>query len=137
MKTQNKVKVETNSRSLQVKDMYELKNDELDKILEKEEPEGVEFFLMADERPYNGIESHRAAILFAMHLVNENEKQTIKKAEELFGKEYADRLHLFTYDISKAEAKSLDPKELLFVPKVLRKDYYGNKEYDSDWVPND
>jgi hypothetical protein len=108
--------VETKSRSLQVKDMYELKNDELDKILEKEEPEGVEFFLMADERPYNGIESHRAAILFAMHLVNENEKQTIKKAEELFGKEYADRLHLFTYDVSKAEAKSLDPKELLFVP---------------------
>ena len=98
--------METKSRSLQVKDMYELKNDELDKILEKEEPEGVEFFLMADERPYNGIESHRAAILFAMHLVNENEKQTIKKAEELFGKEYADRLHLFTYDISKAEAKS-------------------------------
>ena len=57
--------------------MYELKIDELNKIIEKEEPEGVDFFLMADERPYNGIESHRAAILFAIHLVNENEKQTI------------------------------------------------------------
>lgn len=78
--------METNSRSLQVKDMYELKNDELDKILEKEEPEGVEFFLMADERPYNGIESHRAAILFAMHLINENEKQTIKKRKNFSGK---------------------------------------------------
>ena len=64
--------------------MYELKNDELDRIIEKEEPEGVEFFLMADERPYNGIESHRDALLFAMHMINENEKQTIKKAEELF-----------------------------------------------------
>ena len=112
---------------MQVRDMYELKNDELDKILGKEEPEGVEFYLMSDKKPYNGIESHRAALLFAMHMINENEKQSIKKAEELFGKEYADRLHLFTYDISKAEAKSLDPKELLFVPKVLRKGYYGNK----------
>ena len=45
--------------------MYELKIDELNKIIEKEEPEGVDFFLMADESPYNGIESHRAAILFA------------------------------------------------------------------------
>ena len=125
------------NQGLQVNDMYELKIDELSKILEKEEPEGVEFFLMADERPYNGIESHRAAILFAIHLVNENEKQTIKKAEELFGKEYADRLHLFTCDCSKAEAKRLDPGELLFVPDVLRKDRYGNKKYDSDWVPND
>ena len=117
--------------------MYELKNDELDKIIEKEEPEGVEFFLMADERPYNGIESHRAALLFAMHMINENEKQTIKKAEELFGKEYADRLHLFTCDIGKAAAKRINPEELLFVPEVLRKDYYGNKKYNSDWVPND
>ena len=117
--------------------MYELKHDELDKIIEKEEPEGVEFYLMADEKPYNGIESHRAALLFAMHLINENEKQDIKKAEELFGKEYADQLHLFTCDISKAEAKSLDPGELLFVPKILRTGYYGNKDYDSDWVPND
>lgn len=50
-------------RDLQVKDMYELKHDELDKIIEKEEPEGVEFYLMADEKPYNGIESHRAALL--------------------------------------------------------------------------
>ena len=66
-------------RDLQVKDMYELKHDELDKIIEKEEPEGVEFYLMADEKPYNGIESHRAALLFAMHLINENEKQDIKK----------------------------------------------------------
>ena len=47
--------------------MYELKIDELSKILEKEEPEGVDFFLMADERPYNGIESHRAAILFVFY----------------------------------------------------------------------
>lgn len=125
------------NQGLQVNDMYELKIDELSKILEKEEPEGVDFFLMADERPYNGIESHRAAILFAIHLVNENEKQTIKKAEELFGKGYADRLHLFTCDSSKAEAKRLDPGELLFVPDVLRKDRYGNKKYDSDWVPND
>ena len=62
-----------------MKDMYELKIDELDKIIEKEEPEGVEFYLMADEKPYNGIESHRAALLFAMHLINENEKQDIKK----------------------------------------------------------
>ena len=85
--------------------MYELKIDELNKIIEKEEPEGVDFFLMADESPYNGIESHRAAILFAVHLINEKEKQTIKKAEELFGKEYADKLHLFTCDSSKAEAK--------------------------------
>ena len=117
--------------------MYELKIDELGKILEKEEPEGVDFFLMADEGTYNGIESHRAALLFAVHLINEKEKQTIKKAEELFGKEYADKLHLFTCDSSKAEAKSLDPKELLFVPEVLRKDRYGNKKYGSDWVPND
>ena len=117
--------------------MYELKIDELNKIIEKEEPEGVDFFLMADERPYNGMESHREAILFAVHLVNENEKQTIKKAEERFGKEYADRLHLFTCDCSKAEAKSLDPKELLFIPDVLSKDRYGNKKYGSDWVPND
>ena len=50
-----------------MKDMYELENDELGKIIEKEEPEGVEFFLMADEKPYNGIESHRAALLFAVH----------------------------------------------------------------------
>jgi hypothetical protein len=28
-----------------VKDMYELKHDELDKIIEKEEPEGVKFIL--------------------------------------------------------------------------------------------
>ena len=117
--------------------MYELKIDELNKIIEKEEPEGVDFFLMADESPYNGIESHRAAILFAVHLINEKEKQTIKKAEELFGKEYADKLHLFTCDSSKAEAKSLDPKELLFIPDVLSKDRYGNKKYGSDWVPND
>ena len=36
------------NQGLQVNDMYELKIDELSKILEKEEPEGVDFFLMAD-----------------------------------------------------------------------------------------
>ena len=55
------------NQGYRVKDMYELENDELGKIIEKEEPEGVEFFLMADEKPYNGIESHRAALLFAVH----------------------------------------------------------------------
>ena len=31
--------------------MHELKNDELDKIMEKEEPEGMEFYLMAGMKP--------------------------------------------------------------------------------------
>ena len=117
--------------------MQDLKSQELDSFLEKEEPEGIRFFLMKGEDPHNGLESHRAAVRFAMERVNEEHMAERKEVEAMFGKEVADRLHPFTCDIARASARPVDPKELLFVPNVLKKNHYSNKEYDSDWVPND
>ena len=109
--------------------MYILADDPFYELIRNYDLEGMEYFLMADEKPYRGLDSHRDAVIFAMQKVNEDEAEDIKQAEEEFGSEYDDKMHLYSCDIGKATARLMEARTLLYVPKMLKKEFL-NREYE-------
>ena len=114
---------------IEVKRMYILADDPFYELIRNYDLEGMEYFLMADEKPYRGLDSHRDAVIFAMQKVNEDEAEDIKQAEEEFGSEYDDKMHLYSCDIGKATARLMEARTLLYVPKMLKKEFL-NREYE-------
>ena len=100
--------------------------------LENYDPEGIVYCIMEDEEPYRGLDSHRAAILFAMYKINDKQLKTISRAEAMFGKEFAEQLHLYNCDLRRGEAKRIDPEDLLYAPELIKKDRL-NRDYEIDW----
>ena len=97
----------------------------------------VDYYLLTDDKPYEGLESHREALLFAFDLVAEKDMEDQERAGELLGYRIADKLHSWIYDVDKAKATPLTSREFLYCPNIVKTDYYGNVLYDADWKPND
>lgn len=74
--------------------MYEIKNDGFYDVLAKYPDCIIDYFLIANDEEYNEIHSHRKALL-----------TVVKKLSELFAE--------WEYDISCAEARKKEAKELL------------------------
>ena len=74
----------------------------------------VEYHLLEADKPYEGVQSHREALIAVF-----------------------DRLHPLTYDIDKAQPTALDTNAFFFCPNVIKSDYNGNVLYDAEWKPND
>ena len=73
----------------------------------------VDYHLLTDNKPYDGLRSHRDALI----AVFEN-------------------LHPVAFDIKKAYSKPLDPSEFFYCPNIVKTDHYGNVTYDAEWKPN-
>ena len=115
--------------------MRELINDPFYATIREYDRCVVDYCLMADEVSYQGEESHRTAVLFAMLKLIERDIAFRHESEQRWGEVAG--TYPWAFDIGKAAAAPIDPAEFLFVPEVLRIDRNGNVFYDSDWEPND
>ena len=97
----------------------------------------VDYHLLSDEKPYEGVRSHREALRTVFESLAKQSVEEIERARSMFGKDVADRMRPLTYDIGKAEPSPLDHQEFFYCPNIIKTDYYGNAHYDADWRPDD
>lgn len=97
----------------------------------------VSYHLLYDDKPYEGIGSHREALRFVFDLLVKDSIEDKEKARIMFGDDVADKMRPLVYDIDKAKPSPLDPQAFFYCPNIVRTDHYGNAFYDAAWVPND
>ena len=97
----------------------------------------VDYHLLCDDEPYEGVRSHREALRFLFDWLAEKSIEDIENARMMFGDDLADKLHPLTFDIDKAKSSPLDPREFFYCPNIVKIDYYGNVRYDAEWESND
>jgi hypothetical protein len=90
--------------------MHEIENDYFYDFVKQYDPDSeyyivgeVEYHLLTDNKPYEGLRSHRDALIAVF-----------------------DHLHPLVYDINKAQSKALDQNNFFYCPKIVKTDYYGN-----------
>lgn len=97
----------------------------------------VDYYLLCDEKPYEGMKSHREALRFVFDLLVKDSIENQENARIMLGDEIADKLSPLVYDINKAKASPLDPQVFFYCPNIVKTDYYGNAFYDAEWKPDD
>ncbi|MBQ4467513.1 MAG: hypothetical protein II918_04770 [Firmicutes bacterium] len=93
----------------------------------------VDYHLLSDDEPYDGLRSHREALKVVFDELEKRDLEDQRKAREMFGDRIADQIHPWIYDIDKAQSKHLDPQEFFYCPNIVKTDYYGNVWYDAEW----
>ena len=97
----------------------------------------VDYHLLSDENPYEGLKSHREALLFVFEWLAAKSIENQVKIGEKLGNRIADQLHPWIFDIKKAQPSPTDPQVFFYCPNIVKIDYYGNVSYDAEWKPND
>ena len=97
----------------------------------------VDYYLLSDDKPYEGQRSHRKALLFVFDLLAKRSLADQERARKSLGGDATDRMHQWVCDIDKAQPTPLDPSEFFYCPEVIKIDYNGNTFYDAEWKPND
>ena len=97
----------------------------------------VDYYLLSDDQPYAGRDSHKEALRVVFERLGESSAEKKEEARKMWGDEIADKLHPWVYDLNKAQPSPLDPQELFYCPNIIDTDYYGNARYDAEWEPND
>ena len=124
--------------------MREIREDAFYDLIDRYDPDSREhavgevvYYLLRDDSPYSGQESHREALRSVFGILEEESAEDRNRARELFGDDVADRMVPPVYDTCKAQASPLTAGEFFYCPNIIRTDYYGNVRYDADWEPND
>ena len=124
--------------------MYEIKNDafydfvkQYDSYTEYHFVGEVDYHLLSDDKPYEGMKSHREALRFVFDRLVKQSIENKERARIMFGNHVADKLRTLAYDIDKAQPSPLAPLVFFYCPNIVKTDYYGNVRYDAEWVPND
>ena len=124
--------------------MYEIKNDPFFDYIRQYDPDieyhlvgEVDYHLLADDKPYEGLRSHRSALIVVFDHLVENSIADQKSIRERYGDDLAADLSPLVYDIEKAQPTPLDPDEFFYCPNIVKVDYYGNVFYDARWKPDD
>lgn len=124
--------------------MQEIKTDPFFDFIRQYDPNSeyhsvgeVMYHLLSDEMPYEGMKSHRQALLAVFDSLLTEELENKEKAKDMFDDSVADQLTPLVYDIYQAQAAPLDPQAFFYCPNIVKIDYYGNVDYDADWTPND
>ena len=130
--------------ALQVYAMQEIVNDSFYDYIKQYDPDAeyhlvgeVDYHLLRDDRPYEGLLSHRKALISVFDRLVEESIENQENARKMLGDDVADRLHPWTYDIDKAQSTPLTPRTFFYCPNIIKTDYYGNVRYDAEWEPND
>ncbi len=102
--------------------MKRIDNDSFYEFIKKYDPDSqyhfvgeVDYHLLCDDKPYEGMRSHKEALRFVFEWLVEQ----------------------VVYDIDKAQLSPLDPQLFFYCPNIVKTDYYGNNWYDAEWEPND
>ena len=97
----------------------------------------VDYNLLCDDKPYEGMKSHRKALRCVFDWLVKQSIEDKENARIMFGDHVADQLRPLAYDIDKAQPSPLYPQVFFYCPNIVKTDYYGNVRYDAEWVPND
>ncbi len=97
----------------------------------------VDYHLLCDDKPYEGMESHREALRCVFDWLVEQSIEDKENARIMFGDHVADKLRILAYDIDIAQPSPLAPLVFFYCPNIVKTDYYGSVWYDAEWVPND
>ena len=124
--------------------MHEIENDafydlakQYDSDIEYHFVGEVDYHIISDDKPYEGVQSHREALIVVFDRLVEKSIEDQDKARERYGDDVANQMRPLVYDIDQAGAKHLNPREFFYCPNIVNIDYYGNVFYDAEWKPND
>ena len=124
--------------------MQRIDNDSFYEFIKQYDPNSeyhlvgeVDYHLLNDDKPYEGMTSHREALRIVFDWLVKQDIENKENARTMFGDDYADRLRPLVYDIDKAQPSPLDPQVFFYCPNIVKTDYYGNVFYDAEWEPND
>ncbi len=124
--------------------MKRIDNDAFYEYIKRYDPDSeyhlvgeVDYYLLNDDKPYEGMKSHREALCFVFDWLVRLSMENIENSRKMFGDSYADQLRPLVYDIDKAKLSPLDRQVFFYCPNIVRTDYYGNVRYDAGWKPND
>lgn len=124
--------------------MRKIDNDSFYEYIKQYDPDSeyhlvgeVDYHLLCDDRPYEGMDSHREALRFLFDWLVEKSIEDNENARIMLGDDIADQLRPLVYDIDKAQSSPLDPQVFFYCPNIVKTDYYGNVRYDAEWKPND
>ena len=124
--------------------MKRIENDAFFEYIKRYDPDSgyhlvgeVDYHLLSDDKPYEGMKSHREALRSVFERLAEESIENKESARSMFGDDYADKLHPLIFDIDKAQASLLDPQVFFYCPNIVKTDYYGSVFYDAEWEPND
>ena len=92
---------------------------------------------LKSDKPYEGLQSHREALIVVFEHLVENSIEDQKGIRERCGDDIADQLSPLVYDIDKAQPTPVNPNDFFYCPNIVKIDYYGNVYYDAEWSPND
>lgn len=111
--------------------MREINNDPFYKWIGNYKNCIIDYCLMEDDTPYQGMRSHKDAVLFAMLKVIERDIDTQVKTEIGYRREVRAEPFPWYLDIGKAQARQIDPAAFFRVPEILGKDRVGRWAYAS------
>ena len=97
----------------------------------------VDYHLLKDDKPYEGLKSHKEALTVVFDHLVKNSIKDINDVRERRGDDIADQLSPLAYDIYKAQPAVLNADAFFYCPNIVKIDYYGNVYYDAEWQPND
>ena len=97
----------------------------------------VDYHLLRDDQPYEGVGSHRKALGVVFEWLVRQSLENEERARRMFGDNLADQLRPLVYDIDKAQPSPLTSQVFFYCPNIVKTDYYGNAHYDALWKPDD
>ena len=97
----------------------------------------VDYHLLCDDQPYEGVQSHRKALRVVFEWLVRQSLENEERARRMFGDNLADQLRPLVYDIDKAQPSPLTPQVFFYCPNIVKTGYYGNVCYDAVWKPDD
>lgn len=80
----------------------------------------VDYHLLEDDKPYEGLQSHRDALIVVFDRLVENSIEDLKGVRERYGNDKADQLSPLVYDIDKAQPTLLDPDDFFYCPNIVK-----------------
>ena len=130
------------NRDLQVCIMKRIENDAFYKYIKQYDPDSeyhlvgeVDYHLLSDDKPYEGMRSHRESLRCVFDWLVKQSIENKESARIAFGDDLADQLRPLVYDIDKAQPSPLDPQVFFYCPNIVKTEYYGNAFYDAEWKP--
>lgn len=117
--------------------MRELINDPFYEIIKEYDSCVVDYCIIEDDTPHQGMRSHKDAVLFAMLKVMERYISRQLKAELKYLEKIKGEPFPWSLDMGKAQAHQIDASTLLHIPEILRTDRTGQRFYDCGWPDAD